>query len=142
MERRKIPHAQHAHLAFVLFGQESPRKYTLSISTPFSTCISTSARLAQSVEHETLNLRVVGSSPTLGEKHFFIYNIFFDYANHLDFRNLLNFRASINNNGLKLGGLQGKLFQFVLKSKPCSLFLSGCSCILRVNSLKLFNFRK
>ena len=29
------------------------------------------ARLAQSVEHETLNLRVVGSSPTLGE-HFFM----------------------------------------------------------------------
>ena len=28
------------------------------------------ARLAQSVEHETLNLRVVGSSPTLGAKHF------------------------------------------------------------------------
>ena len=28
------------------------------------------ARLAQSVEHETLNLRVVGSSPTLGD-HFF-----------------------------------------------------------------------
>ena len=27
--------------------------------------ISTVARLAQSVEHETLNLRVVGSSPTL-----------------------------------------------------------------------------
>ena len=26
------------------------------------------ARLAQSVEHETLNLRVVGSSPTLGGK--------------------------------------------------------------------------
>ena len=26
----------------------------------------TLARLAQSVEHETLNLRVVGSSPTLG----------------------------------------------------------------------------
>ena len=25
------------------------------------------ARLAQSVEHQTLNLRVVGSSPTLGE---------------------------------------------------------------------------
>ena len=30
------------------------------------------ARLAQSVEHETLNLRVVGSSPTLGD-HFFIF---------------------------------------------------------------------
>ena len=31
--------------------------------------IVSTARLAQSVEHETLNLRVVGSSPTLGE-HF------------------------------------------------------------------------
>ena len=29
------------------------------------------ARLAQSVEHETLNLRVVGSSPTLGDQIFF-----------------------------------------------------------------------
>ena len=28
------------------------------------------ARLAQSVEHETLNLRVVGSSPTLGAYFF------------------------------------------------------------------------
>ena len=28
------------------------------------------ARLAQSVEHETLNLRVVGSSPTLGVRFF------------------------------------------------------------------------
>ena len=43
------------------------------------------ARLAQSVEHETLNLRVVGSSPTLGAsfschiwyfgEHFFITNL-------------------------------------------------------------------
>ena len=32
--------------------------------------MSTTARLAQSVEHETLNLRVVGSSPTLGAKFF------------------------------------------------------------------------
>ena len=30
------------------------------------------ARLAQSVEHETLNLRVVGSSPTLGA-YFFVF---------------------------------------------------------------------
>ena len=30
------------------------------------------ARLAQSIEHETLNLRVVGSSPTLGDEIFFI----------------------------------------------------------------------
>ena len=29
------------------------------------------ARLAQSVEHETLNLRVVGSSPTLGVDFFY-----------------------------------------------------------------------
>ena len=29
--------------------------------------LETTARLAQSVEHETLNLRVVGSSPTLGD---------------------------------------------------------------------------
>ena len=33
------------------------------------------ARLAQSVEHETLNLRVVGSSPTLGEKIFLATNV-------------------------------------------------------------------
>ena len=38
-----------------------------------------SARLAQSVEHETLNLRVVGSSPTLGE-HFIMKNIIFVLA--------------------------------------------------------------
>ena len=31
-----------------------------------------SARLAQSVEHETLNLRVVGSSPTLGASFYFL----------------------------------------------------------------------
>ena len=31
-----------------------------------SAVLTNSARLAQSVEHETLNLRVVGSSPTLG----------------------------------------------------------------------------
>ena len=40
------------------------------------------ARLAQSVEHETLNLRVVGSSPTLGAIIFFsffcgLYSLFF-----------------------------------------------------------------
>ena len=35
-----------------------------------------SARLAQSVEHETLNLRVVGSSPTLGD-HLFPHQAWF-----------------------------------------------------------------
>ena len=33
---------------------------------------SATARLAQSVEHETLNLRVVGSSPTLGVFSFYV----------------------------------------------------------------------
>ena len=32
-----------------------------------TSCCAIVARLAQSVEHETLNLRVVGSSPTLGD---------------------------------------------------------------------------
>ena len=32
------------------------------------------ARLAQSVEHETFNLRVVGSSPTLGDTFFVFWH--------------------------------------------------------------------
>ena len=36
----------------------------------------TVARLAQSVEHETLNLRVVGSSPTLGDLQHGRINVF------------------------------------------------------------------
>ena len=41
------------------------------------------ARLAQSVEHETLNLRVVGSSPTLGAYTFsFIVNLVNLYVRH------------------------------------------------------------
>ena len=43
-----------------------PYKYHLEISPKGE------AWLAQSVEHETLNLRVVGSSPTLGA-HFFVF---------------------------------------------------------------------
>ena len=41
--------------------QAACNKITLTVEN-----VSTS-RLAQSVEHQTLNLRVVGSSPTLGE---------------------------------------------------------------------------
>ena len=40
-------------------------------------CIVQQAWLAQSVEHETLNLRVVGSSPTLGESFFSFFFYFF-----------------------------------------------------------------
>ena len=36
-------------------------------------CLIQMARLAQSVEHETLNLGVVGSSPTLGYIFYFNY---------------------------------------------------------------------
>ena len=39
--------------------------------------VSVKARLAQSVEHETLNLRVVGSSPTLGV-YVFCYCLFYN----------------------------------------------------------------
>ncbi len=39
--------------------------------------LSHQARLAQSVEHETLNLRVVGSSPTLGDQHFLLHIDFY-----------------------------------------------------------------
>ena len=38
-----------------------------------------SARLAQSVEHETLNLGVVGSSPTLGDILFFFLSKIITY---------------------------------------------------------------
>ena len=43
---------------------------TMSVQLGFSYHAEHTARLAQSVEHETLNLRVVGSSPTLGEQFF------------------------------------------------------------------------
>ena len=43
------------------------QKQYISRSNPSGALFATRvARLAQSVEHETLNLRVVGSSPTLG----------------------------------------------------------------------------
>ena len=40
------------------------------IWAPKTVAHTSAARLAQSVEHETLNLRVVGSSPTLGDHLF------------------------------------------------------------------------
>ena len=43
---------------------------TMLVQLSFSDHVKHTARLAQSVEHETLNLRVVGSSPTLGELFF------------------------------------------------------------------------
>ena len=43
-----------------------PRRGSMDQGSMFCTFPLQPARLAQSVEHETLNLRVVGSSPTLG----------------------------------------------------------------------------
>ena len=47
--------------------------------------LSIRARLAQSVEHGTLNPRVVGSSPTLGERIFVSFSIF-EVSNKLNNR--------------------------------------------------------
>ena len=49
------------------------------------------ARLAQSVEHETLNLRVVGSSPTLGDLFFLLSMHFYDKV-------IIYFQQSVNLN--------------------------------------------
>ena len=43
------------------------------------------ARLAQSVEHETLNLRVVGSSPTLGVPFLCAANTFLYRVTYINF---------------------------------------------------------
>ena len=42
------------------------------------------ARLAQSVEHETLNLRVVGSSPTLGVHIFGFHTLYFFFSHRCE----------------------------------------------------------
>ena len=36
--------------------------------------LTTGARLAQSVEHQTFNLRAMGSSPISGDRYFFSFN--------------------------------------------------------------------
>ena len=57
------------------------------------------ARLAQSVEHETLNLRVVGSSPTLGADHcwwlFLSLFLYSELHQQLGFRLNFTFRLMI-----------------------------------------------
>ena len=47
-----------------------PLRRDSRILPPKTVALTSAARLAQSVEHETLNLRVVGSSPTLGAQSF------------------------------------------------------------------------
>ena len=48
----------------------------MRIRAKMSAAVVSIARLAQSVEHETLNLRVVGSSPTSGAAFFFFLFLF------------------------------------------------------------------
>ena len=57
------------------------------------------ARLAQSVEHETLNLRVVGSSPTLGVQIFALEEkcVFFYQTKKRNIFNTNHFRYVIQN---------------------------------------------
>ena len=70
-----MPSLQH----FIPTQITCPQKYRqILLSSQRESCIwapktvthTSAARLAQSVEHETLNLRVVGSSPTLGANLF------------------------------------------------------------------------
>ena len=70
----------------MLFSNLDPsfRRTLFCKMTNETTELSVTARLAQSVEHETLNLRVVGSSPTLGY-HLFSAIFFFFLEKHLGF---------------------------------------------------------
>ena len=61
---------------------------------------SASARLAQSVEHETLNLRVVGSSPTLGDKFCLICTVSFTSAPWLSWLKRLSSKQEIASSNL------------------------------------------
>ena len=60
---------KHAKYESVFLTQDS-----ITCRSSLLTCTIIGARLAQSVEHETLNLRVVGSSPTLGGEMFFSFS--------------------------------------------------------------------
>jgi hypothetical protein len=69
------------------------RYFTQKINTYFDYFVVTTAWLAQSVGHETLNLRVVGSSPTMSD-HFF-HGDKFMFDNH--YQNLTSTFTTINN---------------------------------------------
>ena len=56
--------------------QRDARAYTQRIKTILRALSFNQARLAQSVEHGTLNPRVVGSSPTSGDRLFFFFFFF------------------------------------------------------------------
>ena len=65
------PHLESRHSTYPLTLVPAPyfrlgRSTARQLRKPGHSRIPLGARLAQSVEHETLNLRVVGSSPTLG----------------------------------------------------------------------------
>ncbi len=76
----------------------------------FENVVDRQARLAQSVEHETLNLGVVGSSPTLGEFFRIPVNIikFFLELKINMYRNLLIYLINIKINFFKKNLLESE----------------------------------
>ena len=72
-------HLPQQPLSWSCFVTETCKIYTHSIKTINHMRFDNQARLAQSVEHGTLNPRVVGSSPTSGDNFFFFF-LFFTFA--------------------------------------------------------------
>ena len=87
-----------------------------------------SARLAQSVEHGTLNPRVVGSSPTLGASSLLLKNL--NFRKHFEvspqcynWKRLFKNRITLDT--LNIGQTSGK--KTSQQTKP----VSNCACALR-----------
>ena len=102
--------------------------------TPYSV-----ARLAQSVEHETLNLRVVGSSPTSGASFFFFFFLsFFLLFSSLTvlhgFFSLPSFFSHLSNSYLEFWGFSPSRNDFwnTIKHISPSLQLLGSIVVLGI----------
>ena len=86
------------------------------------------ARLAQSVEHETLNLRVVGSSPTLGASFFFFF-FFFSHKTHTHIAEATPIhKATIVPRGDALGMVQMYIHynHTIITYFICTDYMPGC----------------
>ena len=69
-----MPRGSHFHISLVANQQLWHSK--IDMRTVLSGFEMTQARLAQSVEHQTFNLRVAGSSPSSGDENFDGWKIF------------------------------------------------------------------